>query len=351
MSTTNSAMFTGTLYPNDTTAAANNNNHHHHVSLTPQTSLQNHLNNNNHNKNQTLGNDEYYSTIFEKYRHNNCTTNTTDEHDDGGGGGRFKVRIVVSKANEGVTAKKYHDGLFDLCQSMSVSHNNNDYSTGGGDEGITEDMIQENESLQRLRQCVLDARMANQEDDDCKKSSSTTTTSNNTNGGKDQKQSLLGYQVTIMLCEPHIQNEDIVIPPPSYLDKCDVNFLPVPYPKPPNNNDDAIMYNPTNNKQGIFQTNNNVCNSLQFVAPGPWEKANLNAFQLIALDLKKALVRVEFPMFPEGCREKTFREVYQLNARVSFVCLCVGEVHIGSVCWMCVLLNIHSHYLSLFHLD
>ena len=126
-----------------------------------------------------------------------------------------------------------------------------------------------------------------------------------------------------MLCEPHIQKDDIVIPTPSYLDKCDANFQPVPYPKNNNakvNNDDAMMYNPinnNNNKQGIFQNAHNVCNSLQFVAPGPWEKANLNAFELIALDLKKALVRVEFPMFLEGCREKTFREVYQLNARVS----------------------------------
>ena len=38
----------------------------------------------------------------------------------------------------------------------------------------------------------------------------------------------------------------------------------------------------------------------------------------MALDVKKALVRVEFPVFPEGCKDKTFWEVYQLNARVSF---------------------------------
>ena len=33
----------------------------------------------------------------------------------------------------------------------------------------------------------------------------------------------------------------------------------------------------------------------------------------MALDVKKALVRVEFPVFPEGCKDKTFREVYQLS--------------------------------------
>jgi hypothetical protein len=28
-------------------------------------------------------------------------------------------------------------------------------------------------------------------------------------------------------------------------------------------------------------------------------------------------VRLEFPEFPEGCKGRAFREVYQLNARVS----------------------------------
>lgn len=335
MSTTNSAMFTGTLYSNDTTAAEAAN---HHVSLAPQKSLENHT-----NKNQALlGNDEYYSTVFEKYSHN-CTTSNTAVEDEGG---RFKVRIVVTKANEGVTAKKYHDGLFDLSKNMLASHNSSSSSTGG--EGITEEMIQENEPLQRLRQCVLDARLANQ---DC---TSTSTTSSSSRGNGHDQRSLLGYEVTIMLCEPHIQNEDIVIPPPSYLDKCDDNFQPVQHPKTTNSND-AIKYNPTtttNNKQGIFQntTTNNICNSLQFVAPGPWEKANLNAFELIALDLKKALVRVEFPLFPEGCREKTFREVYQLNARVSFLFVRVWvDIVTLCKCWVCsLLLNLHSLSICLF---
>jgi hypothetical protein len=40
-------------------------------------------------------------------------------------------------------------------------------------------------------------------------------------------------------------------------------------------------------------------------------------FDLVALATRKASVKCEFPDFPEGCKGKTFREVYQLNARVS----------------------------------
>lgn len=35
-----------------------------------------------------------------------------------------------------------------------------------------------------------------------------------------------------------------------------------------------------------------------------------------ALVVRKAVVKCEFPEFPEGCKDRTFREVYQLNARV-----------------------------------
>ena len=147
----------------------------------------------------------------------------------------------------------------------------------------------------------------------------------------------MGYYVTIMLCEPHIQNDDIVIPPPSFLDKLDSGFKAVPYSQHNDDRDDAIVYNGGGYQSGgVFGYNigpdddggrssgkkyRNICSSQQFITPGPWERANLQAFELIALDVKKALVRVEFPMFPEGCRDKTFREVYQLNARVSVVVL------------------------------
>lgn len=40
-------------------------------------------------------------------------------------------------------------------------------------------------------------------------------------------------------------------------------------------------------------------------------------FELTALYVRKGVVKCEFPDFPEGCKGRTFREVYQLNARVS----------------------------------
>lgn len=70
-----------------------------------------------------------------------------------------------------------------------------------------------------------------------------------------------------------------------------------------------------------------VYTSPQFLRPGPQEEASLGAFKDLILDLRKALTRLEFPMFPEGCRGRTFREVYQLNARLqsgSFATVCRG---------------------------
>ena len=41
------------------------------------------------------------------------------------------------------------------------------------------------------------------------------------------------------------------------------------------------------------------------------------AFEFTALQVRKSIVKCEFPEFPEGCKGRPFREVYQLNARVS----------------------------------
>jgi len=41
-------------------------------------------------------------------------------------------------------------------------------------------------------------------------------------------------------------------------------------------------------------------------------------FEMAALVVRKAVVKCEFPNFPEGCKGRAFREVYQLNARVSY---------------------------------
>lgn len=40
-------------------------------------------------------------------------------------------------------------------------------------------------------------------------------------------------------------------------------------------------------------------------------------FDTIACKVRKSLVALEFPEFPEGCKDKSFKQIYQLNARVS----------------------------------
>lgn len=40
-------------------------------------------------------------------------------------------------------------------------------------------------------------------------------------------------------------------------------------------------------------------------------------FDLVALKIRKSVVALEFPEFPEGCKGRPFRDIYQLNARVS----------------------------------
>jgi hypothetical protein len=40
-------------------------------------------------------------------------------------------------------------------------------------------------------------------------------------------------------------------------------------------------------------------------------------FEFVGLQVRKSIVQLEFPEFPEGCKGKAFRDVYQLNARVS----------------------------------
>jgi len=49
--------------------------------------------------------------------------------------------------------------------------------------------------------------------------------------------------------------------------------------------------------------------------------------EFTALNVRKSVVRCEFPVFPEGLKGKTFREIYQLNARLksgSFATVCRG---------------------------
>ena len=49
----------------------------------------------------------------------------------------------------------------------------------------------------------------------------------------------------------------------------------------------------------------------------PGFKEGKASFDFLALQVRKAVVMCEFPDFPEGCKGRPFRDIYQLNARVS----------------------------------
>ena len=49
----------------------------------------------------------------------------------------------------------------------------------------------------------------------------------------------------------------------------------------------------------------------------PGFKEAMATFDFAALQIRKAIVKLEFPDFPEGCKGRPFRDLYQLNARVS----------------------------------
>lgn len=50
-----------------------------------------------------------------------------------------------------------------------------------------------------------------------------------------------------------------------------------------------------------------------------------NTFDFVSLQVRKAVVKCEFPEFPEGCKGTPFRDVYQLNARVSSLPQCCNR--------------------------
>lgn len=65
-------------------------------------------------------------------------------------------------------------------------------------------------------------------------------------------------------------------------------------------------------------------------------------FDTVALKVRKAVVRIQFPEFPEGCKEKPFREVYQLNARVCTTTPFLALRLSPPFCFQC-----HSHHCCL----
>mmetsp|Transcript_4127 Transcript_4127/g.6212 ORF Transcript_4127/g.6212 Transcript_4127/m.6212 type:complete len:522 (+) Transcript_4127:207-1772(+) len=61
--------------------------------------------------------------------------------------------------------------------------------------------------------------------------------------------------------------------------------------------------------------------------PGESPDSFKATFETMWLSIKKSVVRCEFPNFPEGCKGRAFRDIYQLNARLksgSFATVCRG---------------------------
>eukprot|EP00804_Cyclotella_cryptica_P026187 CCRYP_009771-RA/>CCRYP_009771-RA protein AED:0.10 eAED:0.10 QI:893/1/1/1/1/1/5/672/723 len=214
--------------------------------------------------------------------------------------GRFQIQIKITSAAEGVYTKKYHEALYARGRKATEEGT----ATSCADEigGVSiEELAKNDEELGRLKEKV----------DHCTNHGLADT--NHVRFEADEEPH--GYYVEIMLLEPHVKDNDVVIGPPSDLDKTTPTFRP---------RSDASNENISENGC-IFQR---VYSSRQFTtAPGRWEYENIRAFLNVALDMQKALVRIEFPEFEEGCKDKTFREVFQLNARLksgSFATVCRG---------------------------
>ena len=74
----------------------------------------------------------------------------------------------------------------------------------------------------------------------------------------------------------------------------------------------------------------------------PGFKEAREILESIALKVRKSIVRLEFPSFPEGCKGVPFRDVYQLNARVClslFVCPFQLKKHFSNIGFFSSFLN------------
>ena len=229
-----------------------------------------------------------------------------DNHDGDGGGNHdkgynnkhdpFQIQIIVSSASTSIPKKKLWDKLY--------TH---------GKRGVLGRTNEENlEELHDLNEEELQTILLHEDGD----------TIFNTDL-EDMTQ--LGYHVDILLYHPHhcipMENDDgkdttnkgeermMVLSPPQELNKMLPTYRPLTLDNSPTSNTNRHA-----TRSNLHQT---VYTLPQFTHPtSKEEEDNLKAFRLIVLDLQKGLVRIEFPKFREGCGEKTFREVYQLNAKV-----------------------------------
>eukprot|EP00581_Thalassiosira_minuscula_P010305 CAMPEP_0183710006 /NCGR_PEP_ID=MMETSP0737-20130205/5899_1 /TAXON_ID=385413 /ORGANISM="Thalassiosira miniscula, Strain CCMP1093" /LENGTH=794 /DNA_ID=CAMNT_0025938227 /DNA_START=292 /DNA_END=2676 /DNA_ORIENTATION=+ len=254
------------------------------------------------------GNDEFY---------------TIHGEDNEGEHKPFQLRINISRAREGLAAIEFYESIFAKRKELAAGDDNGDDVMEDWD---VDQWVAQDDHLQELQQRLIDAREQNPE--------------------KEGKKTPLGYLVEFLLVEPHVPLDEPVIAPPTNLDKTHPNAKANPSNpsisragsrnlsmKSIDEDGEAEVERNAGRaievkyavKRSVFHKN--IYASRQFVAPGPWEKANIKAYGDIGLDVRKSLVRVEFPKFPEGCRDRTFREVYQLNARLksgSFATVCRG---------------------------
>ena len=258
------------------------------------------------------GNDEFYLS------NNRNDSNKEEEEEEEGlnnSYNNFQLRIVVSKASVGLAINKYHEALFKKRKELD---DDDDESSSSSNFDVDE-WINNDEELCALRQNIIDASINNEQQQGSEEEDSGggESTLNNSDKGEGRQQEALGYYVQVLLLEPQIPLDANVIAPPLDLDKS----LPTYMPSSSSNIQQVSREEEYNNHNyegtsSVFQQN--VYKSTQFTKPlGKWERFNINSFMNVVLDIKKALIRVEFPLFPEGCKDKTFREVYQLNARVS----------------------------------
>lgn len=232
----------------------------------------------------------------------------------------FQLRVNVSKAREGLAAKAYHDALFAKRKGMQYESDDDDAE----DYFENDDWVEEDEELRELKQKLIDAgEWSGEEDED------------------NEEKEVLGYYVEFLLVDPNVPTGAIVVAPPSDLDRLtpisrtlSASVTASRGPSATGSQLDGINEDDDDEESTIAKEGGatsifarDIYASEQFTAQGPWEKANIKAFGDVALDVRKALVRVEFPVFPEGCKDRTFREVYQLNARLksgSFATVCRG---------------------------
>ena len=234
--------------------------------------------------------------------------------------GRFQIRITVSKASVGLSAKRYYEALYTKRHELDI-----------GELEDVDTWVENDEELSELRQQLIDA------------------TSNNVDTENGEEEKPIGYYIEMLLLEPHIKSSEVVIAPPVELDKSN--------PKRSNSSSGSLSGANLSREQennlsltstSIF-TRDIYTSSSTLTNPtiGIYEKLNIKVYTNIGLDVRKSLVRIEFPSFSEGCQGKTFREVYQLNARVSCVCgLCLYCCLVDFVSVAYPLLAIHPKSLN-----